>query len=37
MVELMRGTKTSDETIKRVHQFALNIGLTLLLVHKENR
>ncbi len=36
MVELMRGTKTSDETIERVRQFALGIGLTPLLVLKES-
>ncbi len=36
MVELMRGTKTSDETIERVRQFARNIGLTPLMVHKES-
>ncbi len=36
MVELMRGTKTSDETIEHVREFARNIGLTPLLVHKES-
>ncbi len=36
MVELMRGTKTSDETIERVREFARNIGLTPLMVHKES-
>jgi 3-hydroxybutyryl-CoA dehydrogenase len=36
MVELMRGTKTSDETIERVRQFARSIGLTPLIVHKES-
>ncbi|MCX9010496.1 MAG: 3-hydroxyacyl-CoA dehydrogenase family protein [Candidatus Methanoperedens sp.] len=37
MVELMRGTKTSDETIERVHEFACNIGLTPLIVRKESK
>jgi 3-hydroxybutyryl-CoA dehydrogenase len=37
MVELMRGTKTSDETIQLVSQFAQNIGLIPLIVHKESR
>jgi 3-hydroxybutyryl-CoA dehydrogenase len=36
MVELMRGTTTSDETIERARQFAYNIGLTPLLVRKES-
>ncbi len=36
MVELMRGTKTSDETIDRVREFARNIGLTPLPVLKES-
>ncbi len=36
MVELMRGTKTSDETIESVRQFARNIGLTPLIVRKES-
>ncbi len=36
MVELMRGTKTSDETIEGVREFARNIGLTPLMVHKES-
>ena len=36
LVELMRGTTTSDETIERVCQFAQNIGLTPLLVLKES-
>ena len=36
MVELMRGTKTSDETFERARQFAYAIGLTPLLVRKES-
>ena len=36
LVELMRGTTTSDETIERVWRFAQNIGLTPLLVLKES-
>jgi 3-hydroxybutyryl-CoA dehydrogenase len=36
IVELMRGTKTSDETVDRVHQFARSAGLTPLLVRKES-
>ena len=36
MVELMRGTATSDETIERVRQFAQTIGVTPLLVRKES-
>lgn len=36
MVELMRGTKTSDETIESVREFARNIGLTPLIVRKES-
>jgi 3-hydroxybutyryl-CoA dehydrogenase len=36
MVELMRGTKTSDETIERVRQFVHTAGLVPLLVHKES-
>ncbi len=36
MVELMRGTRTSDETIEHVREFARNIGLTPLMVHKES-
>jgi len=36
IVELMRGTKTSDETMERVRQFALEIGLTPLIVLKES-
>jgi 3-hydroxybutyryl-CoA dehydrogenase len=36
MVELMRGTATSDETIEKVHQFARTLGLTPLLVRKES-
>jgi 3-hydroxybutyryl-CoA dehydrogenase len=36
MVELMRGTKTSDETIESVREFACNIGLTPLFVLTES-
>jgi len=36
MVELMRGTATSDETIEKVRQFAGTLGLTPLLVRKES-
>ena len=36
MVELMRGTATSDETIEKVRQFARTLGLTPLLVRKES-
>ncbi len=36
MVELMRGTSTSDETIERVRQFAYTIHVTPLLVLKES-
>lgn len=36
MVELMRGTATSDETVGRVRQFARSIGMTPLLVRKES-
>lgn len=36
VVELMRGTATSDETIERVRRFAHNIGLVPLLVRKES-
>ena len=36
MVELMRGTETSDETIERVRQFALGIEMIPLLVRKES-
>lgn len=36
MVELMGGTKTSDETIERVRQFVHTAGLVPLLVHKES-
>ena len=36
MVELMRGTTTSDDTVARARQFALSIGLTPLLVRKES-
>jgi 3-hydroxybutyryl-CoA dehydrogenase len=35
-VELMRGAKTSDETVDRVHRFAWSVGLTPLLVRKES-
>ncbi len=35
MVELMGGTKTSDETIERVRQFAHRIGLTPIIARKE--
>ncbi|KCZ70498.1 3-hydroxyacyl-CoA dehydrogenase [Candidatus Methanoperedens nitroreducens] len=35
MVELMGGTKTSDETIERVRQFAHKIGLTPIIARKE--
>ena len=36
MVELMRGTATSDETIKKTHQFAHTIGMTTFIVAKES-
>jgi 3-hydroxybutyryl-CoA dehydrogenase len=36
MVELMRGSATSDETIARVERFARSVGLTPLLVQKES-
>ena len=36
MVELMRGTTTSDETIERVQQFAYGIEMIPLLVRKES-
>jgi 3-hydroxybutyryl-CoA dehydrogenase len=36
MVELMRGTATSDETIGRVRKFARSAGLTPLAVRKES-
>ena len=36
MVELMRGTVTSDETIERVSRFVHSIGLTPLLTRKES-
>lgn len=36
MVELMRGTNTSDETIERIRQFARNIGLTPIVALKES-
>lgn len=36
IVELMRGTATSDETIERVRRFALAIGLIPLLVLRES-
>jgi len=36
MVELMRGTATSNETIENVRQFARTLGLTPLLVRKES-
>jgi 3-hydroxybutyryl-CoA dehydrogenase len=36
VVELMRGSKTSDETIARVRQFMQNISITPLMVLKES-
>ena len=36
VVELMRGTKTSDETLGRVREFSIMIGLTPLTVLKES-
>jgi 3-hydroxybutyryl-CoA dehydrogenase len=36
MVELMRGTATSDETMERAHQFALSIGMVPLVVRQES-
>lgn len=36
MVELMRGTTTSDETVGRVRRFARSAGLTPLMVRKES-
>lgn len=36
MIELMRGTKTSDETMERVRGFARGIGLTPIIALKES-
>jgi 3-hydroxybutyryl-CoA dehydrogenase len=36
MVELMRGSVTSDETVRRVGRFARSVGLTPLMVRKES-
>jgi 3-hydroxybutyryl-CoA dehydrogenase len=36
IVELMKGTATSEETVAKAVQFAHNIGLTPLLVRKES-
>jgi 3-hydroxybutyryl-CoA dehydrogenase len=36
MVELMRGTATSDETVARARQFALSIGMVPLIVRQES-
>jgi 3-hydroxybutyryl-CoA dehydrogenase len=36
VVELMRGTSTSDETVQAARQFAYRIGLTPLVVRKES-
>jgi 3-hydroxybutyryl-CoA dehydrogenase len=36
MVELMRGSATSDETVGRVGRFARSVGLTPLVVQKES-
>ena len=36
MVELMRGTRTADETVERARQFALSIGMVPLVVRKES-
>lgn len=36
MVELMRGTRTSDETVERARKFAASIGMTPLVVRKES-
>ena len=36
VVELMRGTRTSNETIELMRQFAHSVGLTPLLVRKES-
>jgi len=36
VVELMRGTETSDETVERVRRFASSLGLTPLMVLKES-
>jgi 3-hydroxybutyryl-CoA dehydrogenase len=36
MVELMRGSATSDETVGRVGRFARSVGLTPLMVQKES-
>jgi len=36
MVELMRGSATSDETVRRVGRFARSVGLTPLMVRKES-
>lgn len=36
VVELMRGTGTSDETLEKVREFMKNIGMVPLTVHKES-
>lgn len=36
VVELMRGTSTSDETMERVREFMINIGMIPLIVLKES-
>ena len=36
MVELMRGTATSEETVARMRRFARSIGMTPLMVQKES-
>jgi 3-hydroxybutyryl-CoA dehydrogenase len=36
IVELMKGTGTSDETLKRVRQFMISIGITPLMVLRES-
>jgi 3-hydroxybutyryl-CoA dehydrogenase len=36
MVELMRGTRTSDQTIRRMREFAIGLELTPLIVQKES-
>ena len=36
MVDIMGGTQTSDETLARVRQFAIGLGVTPLMVRKES-
>lgn len=36
MVELMQGSKTSDDTMKKLNEFAIQVGMTPLIVKKES-